>query len=568
MLRKDMNFILLLLISSIFVVMGSIGGCSSGGGGGKKEGCCVIAGGPICFEDLTRDECDLDDGDLKKGKLCEDVPQCDIVPVVGCCVFGPEDCDDDLTQLECDLDGGNLDAGKMCEDVVECGPPSENLSAIPIDPAEAPVDCEDPIWDEATEISVTSTTMDAGMLYGDGQLNMSGTLGGTLTFNRGDDPNLRLTALYTTGGSEVYIRARWDDAIFNLDRRRALFNGPADPEKADDPAGYTSQLNDDKIGLAFEIDADTSSGFGDFADVGCFAACHNIGTVEEPEFDMRPGTGKVDIWHWKTSRSEPVGYVNDQFADPEGGRQTDAGVGIEKRNRAAGNNRSGPMVIQDGTEQMITFGPRNGLTLDSSFILLDGHTFDVSGRDADNGEVLYLADCVGCHGPNGEGGLVPVPLDTKKFGRLSDAELDTLIATAPPPHASAAYLALSEEAKADLRLRTFAFWGTPGYYLMEPSGSAADVTTMSELNYSEAGIEALVNITESQAPDNNSRLNKYKFEQDGYCVVMTRELDTTHDDDTQFVIREEPYVFGVALMDNDGKNHVGNAKLNLNFLLP
>jgi len=567
MLRKDMNFILLLLISSIFVVMGSIGGCSSNGGGGKnKEGCCVVDGGDICFEDLNRDECDVFSGNLKKGQMCEDVPQCEVVPDVGCCVFGPEDCEDSLTQLQCDLDDGVLEVGVMCVDLVECGAPSENLSAIPVDPAEAPVGCEDPIWDEATEISVTSSTMDAAMLYGDGQLNMSGTFGGTLTFNRGDDPNLRLTALYTTGGSEVYIRARWDDVIRNLDRRRALFNGPADPEKADDPAGYTSQLNDDKIGLAFEIDADTSSEFGDFADVGCFAACHNIGTAEEPELDMRPETGKVDIWHWKTSRSEPVGYVNDQFADPVDGRQTDAGVGIEKRNRAAGNNRSGPMVIQDGTEQMITFGPRTGETLDSSFILLDGHTFDVADRDADNGEVIYVAGCLTCHGINGEGGGTDTPLNTKKFGRLSDAELDGLMAAGTHP-GSATYLGLDDAQQADLRLRVFAFWGTPGYYLMMPSGSAADVTTMSELNYSEDGIDALVNITESQAPDFNSRLNKYKFEQDEYCVVLTRELDTTHDDDTQFDIAEE-YVFGVALMDNDGKNHVGNAKLILDFLLP
>ena len=60
-------------------------------------------------------------------------------------------------------------------------------------------------------ITVIPRYSDAGMLYGDGQLNMSGTLGGTTTFNRGDGANLRLTALYTTGGSEIFIRARWND---------------------------------------------------------------------------------------------------------------------------------------------------------------------------------------------------------------------------------------------------------------------------------------------------------------------------------------------------------------------
>ncbi|MFA9408964.1 MAG: hypothetical protein ACERKJ_09030, partial [Candidatus Dadabacteria bacterium] len=95
MLRKNMNFTLLLLVSSIFVVMGSIGGCSSSGGGGNnKEGCCVIDGGPICIEDLNRDECDVDDGDLVKGKICENVPACGIVPDKGCCVIGQGNCDD------------------------------------------------------------------------------------------------------------------------------------------------------------------------------------------------------------------------------------------------------------------------------------------------------------------------------------------------------------------------------------------------------------------------------------------------------------------------------------------
>jgi mono/diheme cytochrome c family protein len=444
-------------------------------------------------------------------------------------------------------------------------PPGADLSAIPIDPAQAPVDCEDPIWDEAAEISVTTGTVVSGRLYGDGQLNMSGTFGGTTDFNSGDDANLRLAALYTTGGSEIYIRARWDDTIRNLDRRRALYNGPADPEKPDDPAGYTSQLNDDKIGFAFEITPGTSSEFGTFDEVGCAASCHFVAADES--LDMRPETGKADIWHWKTSRSEPVGYVNDQFAEPVGGRQTDAGVSIESRNRADSSNRGGPMMIWDGTEQMIPFGPRTGETLDPAFILLDGHLLDVEaeGRDADNGEVLYVADCVVCHGPDGEGGIGPA-LDTKKFGRLSDAELDGLIAAGSHP-GSGAYLALSGADQADLRLRTLAFWGTAGYYLKMPEGSAADITTMSELDYSEVGIDALVNIATSQAPDFNTRLNKYKFVQDEYCVVLARELDTTHDDDTQFDIAQE-YVFGVALMDNDGQNHIGNTRLTLDFLLP
>lgn len=443
-------------------------------------------------------------------------------------------------------------------------PVGADLNAVPIAPESAPVDCDDPIWNEAEEISVATATVDSGMLYGDGELNMTGTFGGTSDFNSGNPANLQLTALYTEAG-QIFIRARWDDMIFNLDRRRALFNGPPDPDKPEEsPAGWTSQLNDDKIGMAFEIDPGTASEFGTFEDVGCAASCHN---VAGEGLDMRPETGKVDIWHWKTSRSEPVGYVDDQFAEPVDGRRDDAGVSIEVRNRAGGSNRGGPQFIWDGTDQAVTSGPRTGQVLDPAFIILNEHLLDVEaeGRDADNGETIYQTSCAVCHGADGEGGIGPT-LDAIKFGRLSDAELDALIAVGTHPGAGA-YNALGDTDKSDLRLRVFGFWGIPGYYLQMPEGSVADVTTANDLDYSEAGINSLTNITDPQGPDFNEILNKYKFQQDGYCVVLIRDLETGHDDDTQFD-PSQSYVFGVALMDNDGKNHIGNTRLLLGFLLP
>ena len=445
-------------------------------------------------------------------------------------------------------------------------PPADTLSAVQIAMGEEPVSCDDPIWDEGDEISVNTGSVRTQALYGNGQLNMTGTFAGAADFNGGETANLRLTALYTTGSGQVFIRARWDDMIFNLDRRRALFNGPADPLKADDPAGYTSQLNDDKIGLAFQIVPGTSSEFGTFDEVGCFASCHN---VAGEGLDMRPETGKVDIWHWKTQRSEPLGFVNDQVSDLVNGRTNDSGTPIEVRNLAVGgNNRSGPKFIWDGTDQTIPSGPRAGEVLDSAFTLLINHLLDVTaeGRDADNGEVIFQANCAVCHGANGGGGIGPA-LNTIEFGRVSDAELDADIADVAHPGAGA-YVALSDADQADLRLRVFGFWGTQGYFLQLPDGSNADITTLSDLDYTQSGIDSLTNITEPQQEDPpGGELNKYKFQQDGYCLVITRDLDTTHDDDVLFEPGQS-YPFGVALMDNDGINHIGNTLLTLEFLLP
>jgi hypothetical protein len=51
-----------------------------------------------------------------------------------------------------------------------------------------------------------------------------------------------------------------------------------------------------------------------------------------------------------------------------------------------------------------------------------------------------------------------------------------------------------------------------------------------------------------------------------YQVLIKRKLKTNHTDDVQFDLTTiKNYVFGVALMDNDGKNHIGSAKETLSF---
>ena len=51
-----------------------------------------------------------------------------------------------------------------------------------------------------------------------------------------------------------------------------------------------------------------------------------------------------------------------------------------------------------------------------------------------------------------------------------------------------------------------------------------------------------------------------------YQVLITRKLKTNNADDIQFdLTANKVYTFGVALMDNDGKNHIGSAKEVLTF---
>jgi len=68
--------------------------------------------------------CEDAGGVFDGGVMCEDVPECNVVPPVGegCCVFGPEDCMDGLGQEGCELDDGVFNAEVMCMDVAECNP--------------------------------------------------------------------------------------------------------------------------------------------------------------------------------------------------------------------------------------------------------------------------------------------------------------------------------------------------------------------------------------------------------------------------------------------------------------
>jgi hypothetical protein len=406
-------------------------------------------------------------------------------------------------------------------------PPVTELEARRV--ATAPTGLDDPLWNGIAPFAPDLSNISTGLLYGDGQLNMSGTFDGVDEFNGGEPANLELRAVHD--GATLYILAEWNDTTLNVDRRRWLFDGPADPLKPSESAeGWTSQLNDDKIGFAFEIEA-ASSVFGSFTEVGCAAACHNTASG----IDMRPAAGRVDIWHWKTSRSEPLGYVNDQVTSPDPGRVNDAGQALEQRNvPSGGNNRSGPAFEWDGTPQTFTRWDGEMVTFDPAFVLLSTHRVAFEG-DAEAGDGSYQSSCAGCHGSGGQGGIGPA-LTAIEFARLSRSDLDAATADSSHP-GSSAYNGLSADAQTDLLARVRGMAGVPGYFLTEPEDSNADIVTQSNIDYTMLG----------------------DVEWTHYRLLIIRALDTGNTDDAAFAPGND-YPFGVALMDNDGRNHIGSRR--------
>jgi len=140
---------------------------------------------------------------------------------------------------------------------------------------------------------------------------------------------------------EIFFRLEWPDKDKSMNKKRWKFSGGKwAPIKADE----------DRLGVVFEINR-----VNKFATKGCAVLCHNESKNEkEWYFAVSSAKEKVDMWHWKAVRSNPVGYTEDGYVTtnpskkPEAGRKRDAGSGKAKSNRT--KDKSKPMYMQDSAK--------------------------------------------------------------------------------------------------------------------------------------------------------------------------------------------------------------------------
>jgi cytochrome c553 len=398
----------------------------------------------------------------------------------------------------------------------------------------APSTINAPYWKTADYLKVNSTNVSTNEVYGDGLLNMTATYLGLNSFNKGTDPGLRLKAAYDN--NNLYILAEWTDYTVDASNSSWLWNGPGDTLKSDPNADWTSQRNCDKIAFAFEIN-NASSSAGSFSSVGCAASCHsNAGLAS-----MHPNSGSVDIWNWSVARSAPLGYAEDMIANSDS-LSDDSGLKMSFRNVNGLTQRSGPAFEWDGTSQNVTLSNGQSSILDPAFFLLNKTQFT---GDARRGDSLYHTptppgDCGYCHGDHGQGGS-NTAINTISQNKKSRA---ALISSMDDIGDMFSYWAqLSPTDKNDIVAYLRGLSGVPGYYLSTPDGSNADIKTLNNLTP--------VQIKNAMLPGTN----KHTL----YQVLFTRKLKTNNADDAQFDLSaNSTYKFGVALMDNDGKNHIGS----------
>jgi len=152
-------------------------------------------------------------------------------------------------------------------------------------------------------------------------------------------------------GESIYVGVRWPDPSASLKKDLWTFDGEKwtkDPEE-----------DEDRLALIFPIGRTVP----DFGRYGCAITCH-AARVGAPVLGGKPRwyhrmngpNQRMDAWHWKSVRSNPLGFTDDKYwddqplsADPHhAGRHPDdepAGTRAERRN--VNTDRTGPAMMQD-----------------------------------------------------------------------------------------------------------------------------------------------------------------------------------------------------------------------------
>jgi hypothetical protein len=188
----------------------------------------------------------------------------------------------------------------------------------------APEDAGSAVWNQAEEAKM--------ILTGAGKFE-------------GKEIELRTKSVYTK--DEILFRFEWPDKDKSMQKNAWRFSG-----------GKFNKIkaNEDRLGLVFEINR-----IDKFATKGCAVLCHSESKNEKDWYYAASSEKeKADMWHWKSVRSNPVGYAEDGYVafnatkEPEKGRKRDAGSGSKaKSNRT--KDKSGPAYkdiagFKDGDE--------------------------------------------------------------------------------------------------------------------------------------------------------------------------------------------------------------------------
>jgi len=119
-----------------------------------------------------------------------------------------------------------------------------------------------------------------------------------------------IKSVYTE--DKIYFLVEWDDPTMSLERFpwEKQADGTWKQLTNKDDTGHDNTYYEDKFAMYWNISTE------DFDNKGCFASCHLNADDLSAGRKYTPGEGQtIDMWHWKSVRSGPVGQFDDQFVD-------------------------------------------------------------------------------------------------------------------------------------------------------------------------------------------------------------------------------------------------------------
>ncbi len=180
-----------------------------------------------------------------------------------------------------------------------CGGEEEGVLSVPkVD--RAPSGATDSLWKDKAK-SMTFTSVGAAKFEGS---NVDVTMQGLRT------------------DSQIFLKFVWNDASASMVKGTWEFDGTS---------WSALSGNEDRVAILWELDR-----IDNFATKGCAVACHSDGETDDWYFAA--DSGKGDMWHWKSYRTDPLNFADDGYltagtAEKASGRHKDEGGGGDSRNR-------------------------------------------------------------------------------------------------------------------------------------------------------------------------------------------------------------------------------------------
>lgn len=234
-------------------------------------------------------------------------------------------------------------------------------------------DGSDAVWDEADAFVVT-TGVSADYANAFGEIDVT------------------LKSVHTS--SDVYILASWTDptGTENVDKNQWSYSDGT----------WSKSGNEDRIYFMFDMGVNGTEG------ADCSSMCH----VADGKM-WTTGGGRVDVWHWKAHRTNPLGLADDKYFDDnyteddgsisgDGGRHGDSkNISAYKDNKTSSGNfplYAGP--ITNGSFIIIPDGGTTGdLTpFDSTDANLQSNTYPgyyLNANAYDSGESRHNVEATG-----------------------------------------------------------------------------------------------------------------------------------------------------------------------------